>query len=91
MCKGIESAMYQAMQHVRAPNTPAQSQMLQEPNSGEQPSGRFRCLGELELCTKHAVPKATGDAKAILKVGKVVLEVILFQVAVVRWKATTGQ
>jgi hypothetical protein len=53
------------------------------------------CLGRLEhfgyrwwreLCSKYSIPKPTCHAKTILVVHKVVLEVILLQLAVVQRK-----
>jgi hypothetical protein len=41
------------------------------------------CRAHLELCAKNPVPEAACDAKAILVVGKVVLEMILLQFLVV--------
>jgi len=41
----------------------------------------------LELSAEDYIPEAAGDTKTIVKVGEVMLEVILLELLVVRWKA----
>lgn len=41
----------------------------------------------LELSTENDVPEAAGDTKTVVEVGKVMLEVILLELLIVRWKA----
>ena len=40
-------------------------------------------LWHLQLSAKYAVPETAGDAEAVVIVGKVVLQVVLLEVAVV--------
>jgi hypothetical protein len=42
-------------------------------------------LAHLQLCAKHPVPEAARDAKAVLVVRKVVLEMVLLKLLVV-WR-----
>ena len=42
--------------------------------------------GALKLRAKHLVPESAGHAKAVVVVGKVVLQVILLELAVVVWE-----
>ena len=44
-------------------------------------------LGRRELGAEDAVPEAAGDAEAVLVVGKVVLQVVFLELAVVRGEA----
>lgn len=43
--------------------------------------------GHRKLSVENAVPEAAGNAEPVLVVGKVVRQVVLLQVLVVRWKA----
>jgi hypothetical protein len=44
-------------------------------------------LGNLKLRTEDSIPESTGDPEAILVISKMVLEVILLQLAIICWKA----
>ena len=57
-------------------------------NSYSNPSSRL-CSSPRrpQLGAKHPVPEATGDAESILIVGKMVLQMILFQFPVIVWQS----
>jgi hypothetical protein len=41
---------------------------------------------KLQFCAEYPVPESVGDSKSVLIVGKVMLEMILFEFSIMQWE-----